>query len=204
MVEALGRLTLGAGRAQRDAEQRAAVPAVRILPRAAGRAAIRPRRGARSPPQSPARCCRSAWNCCRPPSTMRVSSLKDLSLNALGALAGAMIGSAWHVLGARMAPQSTPHARSRAVVADDPRALVHRAAVAAGPGRRPAPAEERRAAAVLAAHRARGPRDVLRRLAGGRAGRVQPGAQAARGGRVPDRDRHRAGGSHDHRGQHAR
>lgn len=47
---------------------------------------------------------------------MRVSSLKDLSLNALGAFLGALMGSTWHVLGARMAPQSTPHGRSRAVV----------------------------------------------------------------------------------------
>jgi len=47
---------------------------------------------------------------------MRVSSLKDLSLNGLGAFAGAVMGSAWHALGARMTPQSTPHARSRAVV----------------------------------------------------------------------------------------
>jgi glycopeptide antibiotics resistance protein len=47
---------------------------------------------------------------------MRVSSLKDLSLNAAGAFLGALMGSTWHVLGARMAPQSTPHGRSRAVV----------------------------------------------------------------------------------------
>jgi VanZ family protein len=47
---------------------------------------------------------------------MRVSSLKDLSLNGLGAFVGAVMGSAWHALGARMTPQSTPHARSRAVV----------------------------------------------------------------------------------------
>jgi glycopeptide antibiotics resistance protein len=47
---------------------------------------------------------------------MRVSSLKDLSLNAVGAFLGALMGSTWHVLGARMAPQSTPHGRSRAVV----------------------------------------------------------------------------------------
>ena len=47
---------------------------------------------------------------------VRVSSLKDLSLNSLGAFAGAMMGSTWHALGARMAPQSTPQGRSRAVV----------------------------------------------------------------------------------------
>jgi glycopeptide antibiotics resistance protein len=47
---------------------------------------------------------------------VRVSSLKDLSLNSLGAFAGAVMGSTWHALGARMAPQSTPHGRSRAVV----------------------------------------------------------------------------------------
>ena len=36
---------------------------------------------------------------------VRVSSYKDLTLNAVGALAGAGIGSVWHLLGARMAPQ---------------------------------------------------------------------------------------------------
>jgi VanZ family protein len=46
----------------------------------------------------------------------RVSSLKDLSLNAFGALAGAMMGSAWHLLGARMAPQSSTQVRSRGVI----------------------------------------------------------------------------------------
>jgi VanZ family protein len=47
---------------------------------------------------------------------MRVASLKDLSLNGLGALAGALMGTTWHALDARMAPQSTPQGRSRAVV----------------------------------------------------------------------------------------
>jgi glycopeptide antibiotics resistance protein len=47
---------------------------------------------------------------------VRVSSLKDLSLNSLGAFAGAILGSTWHALGAQMAPQSTPQGRSRAVV----------------------------------------------------------------------------------------
>jgi VanZ family protein len=47
---------------------------------------------------------------------MRVVSLKDLSLNTCGALAGAMLGSAWHLLGARMAPQSSVQGRARAVV----------------------------------------------------------------------------------------
>jgi VanZ family protein len=46
---------------------------------------------------------------------MRVPSWSDLSLNAAGALAGAVIGSAWHVLGSRMAPRDNPLARSRAV-----------------------------------------------------------------------------------------
>jgi VanZ family protein len=46
----------------------------------------------------------------------RVTSLKDLSLNAVGALAGAILGSAWHMLGARMAPQSATQGRSRGVV----------------------------------------------------------------------------------------
>ncbi|MFO1405958.1 MAG: VanZ family protein [Steroidobacteraceae bacterium] len=47
---------------------------------------------------------------------VRVSSYKDLTLNAVGALAGAGIGSVWHLLGARMVPQSTPQSRGRAVV----------------------------------------------------------------------------------------
>jgi glycopeptide antibiotics resistance protein len=47
---------------------------------------------------------------------IRVASLKDLSLNATGALAGAVLGSAWHALSARMTPQSSSHGRSRAVV----------------------------------------------------------------------------------------
>jgi VanZ family protein len=47
---------------------------------------------------------------------MRVASLKDLSLNTCGALAGAMLGSVWHLLGARMAPQSPVQGRARAVV----------------------------------------------------------------------------------------
>lgn len=47
---------------------------------------------------------------------VRVSSYKDLTLNAIGALAGAGIGSVWHLLGARMAPQSTPQSHGRAVV----------------------------------------------------------------------------------------
>ena len=46
----------------------------------------------------------------------RVTSLKDLSLNAAGTLAGAVLGSAWHMLGARMAPQSFTQGRSRGVV----------------------------------------------------------------------------------------
>ncbi len=46
----------------------------------------------------------------------RVTSLKDLSLNAFGALAGAVIGSSWHLLSARMAPQSATQGRSRGVV----------------------------------------------------------------------------------------
>jgi VanZ family protein len=46
----------------------------------------------------------------------RVTSLKDLSLNAIGALAGAVLGSAWHLLSARMAPQSATQGRSRGVV----------------------------------------------------------------------------------------
>lgn len=47
---------------------------------------------------------------------VRVSSYKDLTLNAVGALAGAGIGSVWQLFGARMVPQSTPQSRDRAVV----------------------------------------------------------------------------------------
>lgn len=45
----------------------------------------------------------------------RVPSLTDLSLNTLGAALGATAGSAWHLLGARMAPQASPKGRSAAV-----------------------------------------------------------------------------------------
>lgn len=45
----------------------------------------------------------------------RVPSLTDLSLNAAGSLAGAVVGSAWHVLGARMVPRGNPIGRSGAV-----------------------------------------------------------------------------------------
>jgi len=47
--------------------------------------------------------------------TPRVPSLTDLSLNAAGALAGALAGSAWHALGARMTPRDNPIGRSGAV-----------------------------------------------------------------------------------------
>ena len=47
--------------------------------------------------------------------TARVPSLTDLSLNAAGALAGAMAGSVWHALGARMTPRGNPIGRSGAV-----------------------------------------------------------------------------------------
>jgi len=45
----------------------------------------------------------------------RVPSLTDLSLNAAGALAGAIGGSTWHALGARMTPHANPAGRSGAV-----------------------------------------------------------------------------------------
>lgn len=45
----------------------------------------------------------------------RVPSLTDLSLNAMGALVGAVAGSAWHLLDARMAPQGAPKGRAGAV-----------------------------------------------------------------------------------------
>jgi glycopeptide antibiotics resistance protein len=45
----------------------------------------------------------------------RVPSLTDLSLNATGSLAGALAGSAWHALVARMTPQANPRGRSGAI-----------------------------------------------------------------------------------------
>lgn len=42
----------------------------------------------------------------------RVSSLRDLSLNATGSLLGALLGSGFHVLGSRISPQGTPRSRS--------------------------------------------------------------------------------------------
>jgi len=45
----------------------------------------------------------------------RVPSLTDLSLNAAGSFAGAVAGSAWHALGARMTPRGNPMGRSGAV-----------------------------------------------------------------------------------------
>jgi hypothetical protein len=47
--------------------------------------------------------------------TPRVPSLTDLSLNAAGSLAGAVAGSVWHALGARMTPRGNPIGRSGAV-----------------------------------------------------------------------------------------
>jgi VanZ family protein len=47
--------------------------------------------------------------------TQRVPSLTDLSLNATGALIGAIGGSIWHALDARMTPRSNPIGRSGAV-----------------------------------------------------------------------------------------
>jgi VanZ family protein len=46
---------------------------------------------------------------------IRVPSLTDLSLNAAGAFAGAVAGSAWHALGARMTPRAGPSGRSAAL-----------------------------------------------------------------------------------------
>jgi VanZ family protein len=45
----------------------------------------------------------------------RVSSLRDLSLNAAGSLLGAALGSAFHALGTRISPQGTPRSRSALV-----------------------------------------------------------------------------------------
>jgi len=47
--------------------------------------------------------------------TARVPSLTDLSLNAAGALIGAIAGSIWHALGAGMTPRGNPIGRSGAV-----------------------------------------------------------------------------------------
>jgi glycopeptide antibiotics resistance protein len=43
---------------------------------------------------------------------IRVSSLRDLSLNASGSLLGAVLGTVFHALGSRVSPQGTPHSRS--------------------------------------------------------------------------------------------
>ena len=47
----------------------------------------------------------------------RVPSLTDLTLNCVGALAGALGGSTWHAFGARLAPQDAPVNRARTVAA---------------------------------------------------------------------------------------
>ena len=43
---------------------------------------------------------------------IRVSSLRDLSLNATGSLLGAILGTVFHALGSRVSPQGTPRSRS--------------------------------------------------------------------------------------------
>jgi VanZ family protein len=43
---------------------------------------------------------------------IRVSSLRDLSLNATGSLLGAVLGTVFHALGSRVAPQGTSRSRS--------------------------------------------------------------------------------------------
>jgi VanZ family protein len=43
---------------------------------------------------------------------IRVSSLRDLSLNATGSLIGAILGTVYHALGSRVSPQGTPRSRS--------------------------------------------------------------------------------------------
>jgi len=45
----------------------------------------------------------------------RVTSLTDLTCNAIGALVGALCGTAWHLLGARLFPAANPKGRSGAV-----------------------------------------------------------------------------------------
>jgi glycopeptide antibiotics resistance protein len=47
--------------------------------------------------------------------TPRVPSLTDLSLNTAGSFAGAIAGSVWHALGARMMPRGNPIGRSGAI-----------------------------------------------------------------------------------------
>lgn len=47
--------------------------------------------------------------------TTRVPSLTDLSLNTAGALSGAIAGSIWHALDARMTPRGNPIGRSGAI-----------------------------------------------------------------------------------------
>ena len=46
---------------------------------------------------------------------IRVPSLRDFVLNTAGAAAGALAGSAWHSLGARMTPRAGPRGRAGAV-----------------------------------------------------------------------------------------
>jgi glycopeptide antibiotics resistance protein len=43
---------------------------------------------------------------------IRVSSLRDLSLNAIGSLIGTVLGTVFHALGSRVSPQGTPRSRS--------------------------------------------------------------------------------------------
>ena len=43
---------------------------------------------------------------------IRVSSLRDLSLNATGSLLGTVLGTVFHALGSRVSPQGTPRSRS--------------------------------------------------------------------------------------------
>jgi glycopeptide antibiotics resistance protein len=43
---------------------------------------------------------------------IRVSSLRDLSLNAIGSLLGAVLGTVFHALGSRVSPQGTSSSRS--------------------------------------------------------------------------------------------
>ena len=174
---------LGARRPQRHAQQRAAVCAIRLLRRAAGRAALGTRGGHRRGHAARRRGSRSAWSCCRPRWRSRVSSLRDLSLNARGL--AARHGDRHRLSRARQPRHAAGHAtqpfRVRRDV--DPGAVAARAAVAADARSGAAPAEARRAAAAHAAHRVDGARGILRRLARRRAGRVRPRRAPARDGR---------------------
>ena len=135
---------------------------------------------------------------------IRVSSLRDLSLNAAGSLLGAVLGTVFHALGSRVSPQGTPRSRS-AFVAMSILVLwlLERLwPLLPDPGLR----QLKRAVRPLLT-----PHIEWMALAGFFVGwlvvaQVVFGLveAAARDGRVPDRDRDGAGRPHVRRRQHAR